>query len=133
MSSQNHRLSFRSHGLLMELTFVCGFFAVAACVFVLVFLKAGRLSAAAEDISASVNAAQTIVETVLPDGNTVDGTETYSIAFDQDWNRQESPEHAYATAQVTETWDNGLVHMEITVISAGGEELYRLSADRDFS
>ena len=34
MSSQNHRLSFRSHGLLMELTFVCGFFAVAACVFV---------------------------------------------------------------------------------------------------
>ena len=112
---------------------MCGFFAVAACVFVLVFLKAGRLSAAAEDISASVNAAQTIVETVLPDGNTADGTETYSIAFDQDWNRQESPEHAYATAQVTETWDNGLVHMEITVISAGGEELYLLSADRDFS
>ena len=32
------------HGLLLELIFVCGFFILASCIFVLVFFMAGQLS-----------------------------------------------------------------------------------------
>ena len=40
-----------------------------------------------------------------------------------------------ANARVSETGDDGLVHIEVTIYSGDGteKELYRLSADRDFS
>lgn len=139
MNSHSGKIPFRSHGLLMELTFVCGFFLAAACVFILVFVKAGRLSSAAENISASVNAAQTIVETVLPEEGQKDGEKNYFIFFDENWNPSEpagletASGSFRALADVTETWQDGLVHIQVIITSAGGEELYRLTADRDFS
>ena len=68
MNTKPKRLSFRSHGLLMELTIICGFFIAAASIFILVFVRAGALSSRSRDLSAAVNAAQTIVESVRPGG-----------------------------------------------------------------
>lgn len=40
-----------SYAFLMEMLWVCGFFAVAACIFVLAFAKADRLSQNAENLN----------------------------------------------------------------------------------
>lgn len=136
---QNRRMSFRSHGPLMELTVICLFFIIAASVFILVFVRAGQLSSRAEDLSAAVNASQTIIESVIPEGGVpADGETSYDIYFDRDWKRMDqtssAPSDAHAAAHVTETWTDGLVHLEVVVTSASSEdELYRLSTDRDFS
>lgn len=114
------------HGLLLELIFVCGFFILASCIFVLVFFKAGQLSTLSRDTSAAVNAAQTIVEGIYPpEGENAAESREYTLSLD----------HMDANARVSETWDDGLVHIEITIYSGDGteKELYRLSADRDFS
>lgn len=91
------------------------------CIF-----KAGQLSTLSRDTSAAVNAAQTIVEGIYPpeDENAAESRE-YTLSLD----------HMDANARVSETWDDGLVHIEITIYSGDGteKELYRLSADRDFS
>ena len=50
------------HGLLLELIFVCGFFILASCIFVLVYFKAGQLSTLSRDTSAAGNAAQTTLK-----------------------------------------------------------------------
>ena len=84
------------HGLLLELIFVCGFFILASCIFVLVFFKAGQLSTLSRDTSAAVNAAQTIVEGIYPpeDENAAESRE-YTLSLD----------HMDANARVSETWD----------------------------
>ena len=148
MNKKPAKMSFRSHGLLMELTIICGFFIAAACIFILVFVKAGQLSARSEDLSAAANAAQTIVENVLPEDG-ADGEHTYEIYFDENWKQlgttdstgEDSssgspvPGNVHAAARVTETWTDGLAHIEVVITSdsAVEGELFRLSADRDFS
>lgn len=70
--------------------------------------------------------AQTIVEGIYPpeDENAAESRE-YTLSLD----------HMDANARVSETWNDGLVHIEVTIYSGDGteKELYRLSADRDFS
>ena len=138
MNTKPKRLSFRSHGLLMELTIICGFFIAAASIFILVFVRAGALSSRSRDLSAAVNAAQTIVESVVPAEAAPDGERSYTICYDENWSRldtESDPAASHAFAQVTETWEDGLVHIQVTVSSSSQAEgeLYRLSADRDFS
>ncbi len=138
MNTKPKRLSFRSHGLLMELTIICGFFIAAASIFILVFVRAGALSSRSRDLSAAVNAAQTIVESVVPAEDAPDGERSYTICYDENWGRldaESDPAASHAFAQVTETWEDGLVHIQVTVSSSSQAEgeLYRLSADRDFS
>ena len=138
MNTKPKRLSFRSHGLLMELTIICGFFIAAASIFILVFVRAGALSSRSRDLSAAVNAAQTIVESVVPAEDAPDGERSYTICYDENWGRldtESDPAASHGFAQVTETWEDGLVHIQVTVSSSSQAEgeLYRLSADRDFS
>ena len=138
MNTKPKRLSFRSHGLLMELTIICGFFIAAASIFILVFVRAGALSSRSRDLSAAVNAAQTIVESVVPAEDAPDGERSYTICYDENWGRldaESDPAASHAFDQVTETWEDGLVHIQVTVSSSSQAEgeLYRLSADRDFS
>ena len=134
------RLFFRSYNLLVELAFICGCFIFSACVFVLVFVKAGQISARSEDLSAAVIAAQNLAESVLPEnGEMPDGEQTREIYFDRNWNPIPQtgdvlPSHVHASAAVTETWNDGLVYIEVVITGSGGEEeLFRLTADRDFS
>ena len=138
MNTKAERSSFRSHGLLRELTIICGFFIAAASIFILVFVRAGALSSRSRDLSAAVNAAQTIVESVVPAEDAPDGERSYTICYDENWGRldtESDPTASHAFAQVTETWEDGLVHIQVTVSSSSQAEgeLYRLSADRDFS
>ena len=62
-----------------------------------------------------------------------------ACVFDRNWNPIPQtgdvlPSHVHASAAVTETWNDGLVHIEVVITGSGGEEeLFRLTADRDFS
>ncbi len=131
MSQQNHPRPARSHGLLMELIVVCGFFMGAACLFLLVFVKADQLSSLSKDTSFAISAAQTLVE----EGAYAEGEpENYTIYFDENWNRLEDGDEGYhAAAQVEAHGENGLLHMEVTIRDLKGRELFSLSSDRDFS
>ena len=51
-----------SYAFLMEMLWVCGFFAVAACIFVLAFVKADSMSRRAEDLNQAVMAAENEME-----------------------------------------------------------------------
>lgn len=131
MSPEKNLRPARSHGLLMELIVVCGFFMGAACLFLLAFVKADQLSALSRDTSSAISAAQTLVEEAA---YVQEGEESYTIYFDEDWNRLENGENGYhAAAQVKSQGNEGLLHMEVTILGPKGQELYSLSSDRDFS
>lgn len=128
MSLEKNPRPARSHGLLMELIVVCGFFMGAACLFLLAFVKADQLSALSKDTSSAISAAQTLIEEAAY------SQESGTIYFDEDWNRLENGDKGYhAAAQVRTQGEEGLLHMEVTILGPRGEELYSLSSDRDFS
>ena len=47
-----------SYAFLMEMLWVCGFFAIAACIFVMAFAKADSMSRKAQDLNEAVMAAE---------------------------------------------------------------------------
>ena len=95
-------MSRQRHGLLLELIFVCGFFILASCIFVLVFFKAGQLSTLSRDTSAAVNAAQTIVEGIYPpeDENAAESRE-YTLSLYLIWMQTPASRRPGTTAWYT--------------------------------
>lgn len=82
----NHRRT--SFAFLMEMLWVCGFFILSSCVFILAFVKADQLSRRASNLNQAVVAVENAVESTfslysapLPDG-TQEQTELY---FDSSW------------------------------------------------
>lgn len=69
-----------SFAFLMEMLWVCGFFIVAACIFVLAFVKADQMSRGAKDLNQAVLTAENTMEHIFlwyeeqPDGSTADST-----------------------------------------------------------
>lgn len=51
-----------SYAFLMEMLWVCGFFAIAACIFVMAFAKADTMSRKAQDLNEAVMAAEQEME-----------------------------------------------------------------------
>lgn len=51
-----------SYAFLMEMLWVCGFFAIAACIFVMAFAKADSMSRKAQDLNEAVMAAEQEME-----------------------------------------------------------------------
>lgn len=62
-----------SYAFLMEMLWVCGFFALAACIFVLTFVKADHLSKRAENLNHAVLIAQNAVESCFSEYGKADG------------------------------------------------------------
>lgn len=71
-----------SYAFLMEMLWVCGFFAVAACIFVLAFVKADSMSRRAEDLNQAVMAAENEMEQTFLLGR--EGS--WIVCFDDSWN-----------------------------------------------
>lgn len=70
-----------SYAFLMEMLWVCGFFAVAACIFVLAFVKADSMSSRAGDLNQAVMAAENEMEqTFLGEKEGA-----WTVCFDDSW------------------------------------------------
>lgn len=113
-----------SYAFLMEMLWVCGFFAIAACIFVMAFAKADSMSRKAQDLNEAVMAAeQEMEQTFLSEREG-----TWSVCLDQAWKpvSQEPdsrlpgtdgpfPKETYAVLRVTSQADGGLLNVSIQV------------------
>lgn len=113
-----------SYAFLMEMLWVCGFFAIAACIFVMAFAKADTMSRKAQDLNEAVMAAEQEMEQTFFSGQ--EGS--WSVCLDKSWKPvSESSEHllpgtdgpfpkdTYAVLYVTSQADGGLLNVSIQV------------------
>lgn len=85
----NHKRT--SFAFLTEMLWVCGFFVLAACVFVLAFVKADQTSKDAENLNHAVLIASNTIEDTFSELET--GTEPAGeriLYFDHNWNEADS-------------------------------------------
>jgi hypothetical protein len=113
-----------SYAFLMEMLWVCGFFAIAACIFVMAFAKADTMSRKAQDLNEAVMAAeQEMEQTFLSEREGI-----WSVCLDQSWNPVSKqpdnrlpggdgpfPKDTYAVLHVTSQSDDGLLNVSIQV------------------
>ena len=101
-----------SYAFLMEMLWVCGFFAIAACIFVMAFAKADSMSRKAQDLNEAVMAAEQEME------------QTFLSEREGTWSEPDSrlpgtdgpfPEETYAVLRVTSQAEGGLLNVSIQV------------------
>lgn len=127
-----------SYAFLMEMLWVCGFFALASCIFVLAFVKADRLSKRAENLNHAVLTAENALETAFAEfGGEIGGETVLQVtdyAFDRTWKpcEGEAPEAAFLL-EVSSQVKDGLLCVTADVSERIGgvkETLYTLSGSR---
>ena len=116
-----------SYAFLMEMLWVCGFFALSACLFVLAFAKAEYLSRRAEELNHAVLLAQNGIELEYAEGNHSSETITY---YDSHWEPAEA-EGAPYTMTVKSSLENQLLTVTATVTASDGTVLYSLDGCKD--
>lgn len=123
-----------SYAFLMEMLWVCGFFALAACIFVFAFVKADRLSKSAENLNHAVLAAENSIETVFSGYDGDNSPREILSGFDRNWNSCEynSPEAAYYV-KINHHVNDGMLYVDVTVHEMKGknaEPVYSLNGAR---
>lgn len=137
-----------SYAFLMEMLWVCGFFAAAACIFVMAFVKADSMSSRAEDLNQAVTAADREMEQTLLSGR--EGS--WIVCFDDSWNAlsesvpeyenisetgplQGAPGEAHALLQVSSQAREGLltVAIEARVLTPREESVYSLTGSKSLT
>jgi len=124
-----------SYAFLMEMLWVCGFFALSACIFVLAFVKADQLSRNAENLNHAVLLSQNAAETTFSQYEariTGEGSaeESQSFYYDRNWTPSESESDASFSMCVSTLEDRGFLTVTVSVSDAGGEEIYTLEGCR---
>lgn len=123
-----------SYAFLMEMLWVCGFFALASCIFVLAFVKADHLSKSAENLNHAVQIAQNAVETCFSEYESTDGSG--ELLYDRSWTPAgsaesiDSAEKAAYILSVDSRKEDGLRVVTATVRSSNGEIIYQLEGSR---
>ena len=101
-----------SYAFMMEMIWVCAFFLICACIFVLAFVKAEQLSHNAEILNQAVQAASNAMEGTFAEGQAIDA----GIYDTNDY-----------TLEIETSEDNGLLSVVVRVVSAqDGSILYTL-------
>lgn len=123
-----------SYSFLMEMLWVCGFFALAACVFVLAFVKADRLSKSAENLNHAVLAAENSIETVFAEYDGDDSPRETLAGFDRNWNACDynAPEAVYYI-KINHHVNDGMLCVDAAVYGMKGsntEPIYSLNGAR---
>lgn len=147
-----------SCAFLMEMLWVCGFFALASCIFVLTFVKADHLSKSAENLNHAILTAQNAVESIfseygengddggqtgiglIDDAKNGDGqidssqagtgrAETY---FDRNWTPVTAAE-AIFTLSVSTKEEEGLLLATAVVTDSDGETICQLDGSRSLN
>lgn len=129
-----------SSAFLLEMLWVCGFFAVASCIFVLAFAKADTMSRGARNLNQAVTAAETALEDTFAEYNNLsaDGIgqkDTRTIYLDRNWQvtggalptAGSAPEDAAFSIIVTSRPNGSLLEVTAEVSSIKGESIYTLN------
>ena len=122
-----------SYAFLMEMLWVCGFFALSACIFVLAFVKAEQLSRKAEDLNHAVLAAQNCLESVYSayDSGIIGCTVSF---YDKAWAPAEiSPGDAAYTVTVSYREEKGLLHLTAEAAKENGEVIFTLEGAKNLT
>lgn len=125
-----------SYAFLMEMIWVCGFFMLAACLFVSAFAKAEHLSRQAETLNHAVFETQNCLEVISCSYNETaagpSGTGSTAFFYDKDWKPVEhSPADAFYIVTVTCREEDGLVFLTAEAEKPDGELLYTLQTARN--
>jgi len=99
-----------SYAFLMEMIWVCAFFLICACIFVLVFVKAEQLSHNAEVLNKAVQAASNAMEATFAEGEAID--ETAFATEDYTLNIEAAEENGLlsVTVQAISTQDGSILY-----------------------
>ena len=116
-----------SYAFLMEMLWVCGFFALSACLFVLVFLKADQLSRRAENLNHAVLLTQNSLESRFADFEQTASDERF---YDRHWNLVDEEAQAAFILTVSSATKEGLLTVTAAVTERQGELLYQLEGAR---
>lgn len=120
-----------SYPFLLEMLWVCGFFSVAACIFVLAFVKADLTSRDADALNHAVRAAQNAIETRYSthDPTAISGTEEFY--YDRNWNetKEADTKPAY-TLRLTDSIKDHMLYVTAEVTDKEGSLVYSLDGAR---
>lgn len=127
-----------SYAFLMEMLWVCGFFGIAAGIFILAFVKADRISRNADSLNHAVSAAQNALEmTFALSGGASDGMvragmmEDRELCYDQNWNLLSPGEGTPSfVLRLSSCIESGMLHVAAEVSDTEGNSIYSLSGDR---
>ena len=126
-----------SYAFLLDMLWVCGFFAVAACIFVLAFAKADRLSQNAENLNHAVLAAENAIETAFAEYDEASAPSETHSGFDRYWKICEPADSEAAYFMKINSYAaEGLLHVSVEISDIRGkgmETIYTLSGARSLA
>lgn len=109
-----------SYAFLAEMIWVCGFFAICAGIFVMVFMKAETLSRQADTLNRAVQAVSNVMETQLSETD----PERFPIRFSDDSSED-------FTILIEGCTDAGLLNLTVTAVDPDDHSvIYSLTGAR---
>lgn len=119
-----------SYAFLFEMLWVCGFFAICAGIFALLFVKADELSKRANDLTYAITLSQNTMETLF--SQEPFPTSTY---YTKDWEQTTKEDsNAYAKMETTSKIKNQFMTITVRVIKIKDHSLiYELSGSHSLS
>lgn len=113
-----------SYGFLMEMLWVCAFFLISACIFVLAFAKSEQMSRDAEVLNQAVLAASNAMEETfaLYENGTIDADSSRDI-------EALAAVHSFSecSLRIETSLDDGLLQVTVRAVSKkDGSEIYTL-------
>lgn len=128
---KNYRENFQqqrpSYAFLMEMLWVCGFFAICAGIFALLFVKADRISTSAKDLSYAIALSQSKIETAFAEieQHADKDIEYYTSTWQP---TTKDNDDCYATVTTTYSKDQDIVTVSVVITQIGETEpIYELT------
>lgn len=113
-----------SYAFLFEMLWVCGFFAICAGIFALLFVKAHEISRRSNDLTYAITLSQNTIEILFSQSSLP--TSTY---YTKDWKPTPNKDsNAYAKVEATSEVNNQFITVTVQVIKVKDNSLiYELS------
>ncbi len=128
---KNYRENFQqqrpSYAFLMEMLWVCVFFAICAGIFALLFVKADRISTSAKDLSYAIALSQSKIETAFAEieQHADKDIEYYTSTWQP---TTKDNDDCYATVTTTYSKDQDIVTVSVVITQIGQTEpIYELT------
>lgn len=99
-----------SYAFLMEMIWVCAFFLICACIFVLAFVKAEQISHNAEILNQAVQAASNAMETTFAEGIAPDTASYAADGYTLTIETEENDGLLSVTIQALSTQDGSILY-----------------------